>query len=79
MTLFWDPTELTGPRATGIPLVGFGKNIWNIGKNTIDQMGDDLFGQNDDGDRTSRGYYSFKMAPGVGGVANIFEVYKKTE
>ena len=42
-------------------------------------MGDDLFGQDDDGDRTGRGYYLFKMAPGVGGVANLFEIYKKTE
>lgn len=79
VALFWDPTELTGPRATGIPLVGFGKNIWNFAGNTIDQMGDDLFGQDDDGDRTGRGYYLFKMSPGIGGIANLFEVYKKTE
>ena len=47
--------------------------------NTIDQMGDDLFGQDENPDRTGRGYYTFKMAPGVSGVANIFEIYKKTE
>ena len=79
VALFWDPTELTGPRATGIPLVGFGKNLYNLAQNSIDQMGDDLFGQNNKEDRTGRGYYTFKMAPGVGGIANVFEIYKKTE
>lgn len=79
VAFFWDPTELTGPRATGIPLVGFGKNIYNFAGNTIDQMGDDLFGQDENPDRTGRGYYAFKMAPGLSGIANLFEIYKKTE
>ena len=79
VAFFWDPTELTGPRSTGIPLVGFGKNIYNMAGNTIDQMGDDLFGQDENPDRTGRGYYTFKMAPGIAGVANLFEIYKKTE
>ena len=79
VAFFWDPTELTGPRSTGIPLVGFGKNIYNMAGNMLDETGDTLFGEDDNPDKTEKGYYTFKMAPGVAGVANLFEIYKKTE
>lgn len=79
VAVFYDITEMTGPRASGIPLMSFGQQITNLGSNTMDQLRDDLFGQNNKRDRTGRGHYLFKFAPGLNGLVNIAEIYETTQ
>jgi len=73
---FWDPRELTGPRSSGIPLLSLGQDFINLIGNSIDEIGDEILGENAvTSDRTPRGYYTLKFAPGLGGLGKALEIY----
>ena len=75
VAFFWDPLEITGPRATGIPLLSIGQNLYKWVGNSADEMGDAFFGEDDNPDRSPAFKYTFKFIPPLDGVGKAFEVY----
>ena len=73
--VFWDPTEMTGPRASGIPLMSLGQQLVRFTSNSMDEMRDTLFMENSSRDRTPPGYYAWKFIPGISGLVQIAEIY----
>jgi len=73
--IFLDPTEMTGPRASGIPLLSLGADLVGLGSNSLDEIRDAVFGENDERDLKPPGYQLLKFAPGINGVAKAFEIY----
>ena len=75
--VFWDPTEMTGPRSTGIPLLGLIQDGIKLVRNTSDELWDRVTGRQgvEKDDRVEAGYYTFKLAPGLGGLAKALEIY----
>ena len=79
VAVFYDWTEMTGPRASGIPLMSFGSNIIRLGGNFGDEMFDSMFGEDDNPDKSEKGKYTFKFVPGVNGLVKFAEIYEKTQ
>ena len=79
VAVFYDWTEMTGPRASGIPLMSFGSNIINLSTNSADELRDAFFGENDNPDRSGWGKYTFKFIPGFNGLVKAAEIYDKTQ
>ena len=73
--VFADPREMTGPRASGIPLLSLAQNGVKWIDNSIDEMGDAFFGEDSVRDRTPAGYYTWKFVPGLHGIVQIAEIY----
>lgn len=74
--VFWDPTEFVGPRSTGIPLLGLIQDGIKLLNNSADELGDRLTGkQGIEHDPIEAGYYTFKLAPGLGALAKAMEIY----
>ena len=68
-----DWTEWTGPRASGLPILSLANGLIKWSSNTIDQIGDDFYGEDDLRDRTPRFHYTFQFAPGIGALAKLIE------
>jgi len=79
VAVFYDWTELTGPRASGIPLMSFGSNIIKLAGNFGDEMFDSMFGEDDNPDKSEKGKYTFKFVPGLNGLVKFAEIYEKTQ
>ena len=75
VAFFWDITELTGPRASGIPLMGLGQNGVKWVGNSLDELRDAAFGEDNERDRTPGGYYTFKFIPGIHGIGKLVELF----
>jgi hypothetical protein len=75
--VFWDLTELTGPRASGIPLLGLGQDGIKWVNNSFDEFWDRVLGKQgvETNDRVELGYYTWKFAPGLGGLVKALEYY----
>jgi hypothetical protein len=75
--VFWDLTELTGPRASGIPLLGLGQDGIKWVRNSFDEFWDRVLGRQgvEKNDRVELGYYTWKFAPGLGGLVKALEIY----
>ena len=73
--VFYDLTEMTGPRASGIPLISLAQNGLNWTANSLDETRDAFFGEDSPRDRTPAGYYSWKFAPGIHGIVKMSEIY----
>ena len=73
--VFYDPTEMTGPRASGIPLISLAQQGLKWTSNSMDEMRDRLFGEDSAQDRTGPGYYTWKFLPGLSGVVRAAEIY----
>ena len=75
MAIFLDLTEITGPRASGLPILSLGGTLINFSKNTLDEFGDMLFGEDDPGDETWKGHYASQLVPFWGGVSKAAEYF----
>tara|TARA_Y100000593_G_C4318066_1_gene342047 strand:+ start:344 stop:5311 length:4968 start_codon:yes stop_codon:yes gene_type:complete len=75
--VFWDPTELTGPRSTGIPLLGLTQDGIKLVNNSADELFDRIMGRQgvEKDDRVEAFYYTFKLSPGLSGLAKALEIY----
>tara|TARA_R110000787_G_scaffold115506_2_gene225433 strand:+ start:19168 stop:24069 length:4902 start_codon:yes stop_codon:yes gene_type:complete len=73
--VFYDPTEMTGPRASGIPLISLAQQGLKWASNSMDEMRDGLFGEDSAQDRTGPGYYTWKFLPGLSGIVRAAEIY----
>jgi len=75
--VFWDPTEFVGPRSTGIPLLGLVQDGIKLVNNSADELLDRIQGREgiETDDRVGAGYYTFKLAPGLGALAKAMEIY----
>ena len=73
--IFLDPTEMTGPRASGLPILSLGQQLTSITSNSLDEIRDALFGENDKKDRQPVGYNVVKIAPGINSLAKAVEIY----
>ena len=73
--VFYDPTEMTGPRASGLPLISLGQQGVRWTSNSMDEMRDAFFGENSVRDRTGPGYYTWRFIPGLTGLVKISEIY----
>ena len=76
VAFFWDPTELTGPRASGIPLTSFASLLIKWADNTRDEFFDDVFGENAlTTDRNERWHYTFQGIPGLSALSKFAETF----
>jgi len=73
--IFLDPTEMTGPRASGLPILSLGAQLTGILGNSLDEIRDTLLGENNKKDRTPIGYNLVKFSPGINGLAKAVEIY----
>ena len=77
--VFWDLTELTGPRSTGIPLLGLAQMGIKWIDNSMDEFWDAVTGiegtESRSEDSVGRFYYTFKLAPGLSGLVKAAEIY----
>lgn len=73
--VFVDPREMTGPRASGIPLLSLGGDLISLASNSLDETRDLLMGENSVRDSKPVGYVSFKFVPGANGIAKALEIY----
>jgi len=74
VAVFTQPQEfLESGRATGIPLLSLGREVMKLSSNTVDEMRDDLLGEDSNRDRNNRFHYTFKMIPGLNAFAKTFE------
>ena len=62
--IFLDPTEMTGPRASGLPILSLGQQLTSIASNSIDEIKDALFGE-DDKKKDLRRYFTKLSDNGV--------------
>ena len=79
VAFFLDPTELVGPRASGIPLMTLGQQVYRGAQNSIDELLDAVTGRDDTGDKYNFGYYIYKGIPGQGLIAPLELLNPKTE
>ena len=78
IAVFTNPTEfLESGRATGIPLLNLGGELWRWAGNTIDETADILTGEDPytEGDRTEKFYYTFKLTPGLNAISQGIEMF----
>ena len=77
VAVFLDLTELTGARSSGIPLLSLGQDGIKWINNSFDELWDRVLGRQgvEKNDRVEAGYYSFKLAPGLGGLVKTLEIY----
>ena len=75
VAVFADPREMSGPRASGIPLLSLVQNGLNLVTNSADEMRDAFFGEDSVRDRSGVGYYTWKFVPGLHGIVQISEIY----
>ena len=68
-----DPTEWTGPRASGLPILSLANGLIKWSDNTVDEIGDYFFGEDFGGDRVDRFHYSWQFVPGAGALAKLIE------
>jgi len=61
---FLDLRELTGPRASGLPLISLGSQLIQFSSNSVDELLDAVTGRDDKDDKYNGGYYGFKFIPG---------------
>jgi len=74
IAVFTQPQEfLESGRATGIPMLTLGRELFKLSSNTVDEMRDDLLGEDSNRDRANRFHYTFKMIPGLNAFARTFE------
>jgi hypothetical protein len=74
VAVFTQPQEfLESGRATGIPLLTLGREVFKLSSNTVDEMRDDLLGEDSNRDKTNRFHYTFKMIPGLNAFSKTFE------
>jgi len=74
VAVFTQPQEfLESGRATGIPMLSLGGEMFKLSSNTVDEMRDDLLGEDSNRDKTNRFHYTFKMIPGLNAFAKTFE------
>ena len=73
--IFLDPAEMTGPRASGLPILSLGQQLTGIVGNSLDEFRDLLLGENDKRDRQPVGYNAVKIAPGINSLAKAVEIY----
>tara|TARA_B100001059_G_scaffold72361_1_gene69533 strand:+ start:52602 stop:57530 length:4929 start_codon:yes stop_codon:yes gene_type:complete len=72
-----DPREMTGPRASGLPILGLANGLIRWSDNTIDEIGDYFFGEDMGGDKVDRFHYSWQFVPGAGALAKFGEFSKQ--
>ena len=77
LAIFTDPTELTGPRSSGLPILTLGAQFIRWVDNTFDEIGDTFFGENVGGDKVERWHYTFQWLPPAGGIAKWLEADKQ--
>ena len=77
LAIFTDPTELTGPRSSGLPILTLGAQVIRWTDNTFDEIGDTFFGENAGGDRVERWHYTLQWFPPAGGMAKWLEADKQ--
>ena len=76
VALFWDPTELTGPRSSGLPLLGLAQDGVKWTSNFADELMDRITGrQGVEDDPVEALYYSFKISPGLSAASKALEIY----
>jgi len=74
IAVFTQPQEfLESGRATGIPLLSLTTEMADLFSSTLDQMRDDLVGQNNNKDKTGRFNRTFKMIPGLNAITKGIE------
>ena len=74
VAVFFQPQEfMESGRATGIPLLTLGGDLFKLSSNTIDETRDLLLGENSNRDRTNQFHYTFKMVPGLNAFARMIE------
>lgn len=73
--VFYDLTEMTGPRASGIPLISLAQQGLNWTSNSMDELRDAFFGENSARDRSGPGRYTWKFVPGLSGIVKASEIY----
>ena len=72
VAFFMDPLELTGPRATGIPLMTLGQQAYRFAGNSIDEIIDNVTQREDRKDDSyNEFHFFFKSLPGQGLVAPL--------
>ena len=72
-----DPREMTGPRASGLPILGLANGLIRWSDNTIDEIGDYFFGEDMGGDKVDQFHYSWQFVPGAGALAKFSEASKQ--
>ena len=77
VAFFLDPTELVGPRASGLPLLSTAGNLVRWSSNSLDELTDSVFGEDDKPDRTPVGYYTWKFIPGFVSLVQMMEIYEQ--
>ena len=78
VAVFTNPTEfLESGRATGIPLLNLGGEIWRWAENTADETVDILTGEDPytEGDRKEKFYHTFKLTPGLNAFSKGIELF----
>ena len=75
VAFFWAPNEFSGPRATGVPLMGMVQNLSKWTANSVDELRDSAFGEDSAKDRTPWGYYTFKFIPGIHALGKLVELF----
>lgn len=74
LAVFTQPQEfLESGRATGIPLLTLGGQLFKLSSNTLDEMRDDLLDEDSKRDKTERFHYTFKMLPGLNALTKTLE------
>lgn len=74
VAVFTQPQEwMESGRATGIPMITLGRDLMKLSSNTVDEMRDDLLGEDSNRDRVNRFHYTFKLIPGLNAFAKTFE------
>ena len=77
LAVFVDPREMTGPRASGLPILSLGNSLIRWSDNSIDEIGDYFFGEDMGGDRVDAFHYTWQFTPGVGAAAKFVEASKQ--
>ena len=75
IAFFADPREITGPRSSGVPLIGFAHNGYNLVVESGKSLGYTLTGTKRDPRDTGPEYYWLKMTPFVGVQTKFIETH----
>ena len=75
VAFFLAPNEFSGPRATGVPLMGMVQNASKWTANSIDELRDAAFGEESERDRAPFMYYTFKFIPGINALGKLVELF----
>ena len=75
VAFFTDPREITGPRASGVPLMGFAHTAYNLTVESVKSLGYTITGTERDKRDTGPDYYLPKLFPIAGTATKLLEAH----